>query len=219
MFRLPIVESRLESRAPVIPQRTARSFPRSQAPHGRLVCFQTGRPTCDTASTIAERDNPMSEKLLNCVLLADGHSELTEAVRGLLETAFKAVLTVTNEASLLEGAKPASTRRDGRGSVSGPQQGPGLVASGPGALPRGQGDRHQRPRRAERAAGGDGGRGRCLRAQMRDRDRPAAGRRVRLSSFSGRGAIEAGRHPRRRNHVLPVRLARRARSSGRQCLW
>ena len=45
----------------------------------------------------------MSEKLLNCVLLADGHSELAEAVRGLLETAFKAVLTVTNEGSLLEG--------------------------------------------------------------------------------------------------------------------
>lgn len=46
----------------------------------------------------------MSERLLNCVLLADGHSELTEAVRGLLETVSKAVLTVANEASLLEGA-------------------------------------------------------------------------------------------------------------------
>jgi DNA-binding NarL/FixJ family response regulator len=45
----------------------------------------------------------MSEKLLNCVVLADGHSEFTDAVRALLETAFKAVLTVTNEASLLEG--------------------------------------------------------------------------------------------------------------------
>jgi DNA-binding NarL/FixJ family response regulator len=46
----------------------------------------------------------MSEMDLNCVLLGDGHAELTEAVRGLLETAFHAVLTVADEASLLEGA-------------------------------------------------------------------------------------------------------------------
>jgi DNA-binding NarL/FixJ family response regulator len=60
---------------------------------------------CNTASAIAERESLMSDELLSCVLLADGHAELTEAVRGLLETAFKAVLTVANEASLLEGAE------------------------------------------------------------------------------------------------------------------
>jgi DNA-binding NarL/FixJ family response regulator len=47
----------------------------------------------------------MSEKLLSCVLLADGHTELAEAVRGLLETVFETVIMVADEASLLEGAR------------------------------------------------------------------------------------------------------------------
>ena len=41
----------------------------------------------------------------SCVLLADGHHALTEGVRGLLETAFGAVIMVADEASLLEGAR------------------------------------------------------------------------------------------------------------------
>jgi DNA-binding NarL/FixJ family response regulator len=46
----------------------------------------------------------MSETRLTCVLLADRHHGLTEGVRGLLETAFKTVVMVADEASLLEGA-------------------------------------------------------------------------------------------------------------------
>jgi DNA-binding NarL/FixJ family response regulator len=46
----------------------------------------------------------MPEKPLSCVLLADRHHELTEGVRGLLETAFGTVVMVADEASLLEGA-------------------------------------------------------------------------------------------------------------------
>jgi len=46
----------------------------------------------------------MSEKALSCVLLADRHHGLTEGVRGLLETAFRTVVMVADEASLLEGA-------------------------------------------------------------------------------------------------------------------
>ena len=38
------------------------------------------------------------------MLLADRHHGLTEGVRGLLETAFKTVVMVADEASLLEGA-------------------------------------------------------------------------------------------------------------------
>jgi len=44
------------------------------------------------------------EENLSCVLLADRHHGLTEAVRGLLETAFGTVLMVADEASLIEGA-------------------------------------------------------------------------------------------------------------------
>jgi len=40
---------------------------------------------------------------LSCVLLADRHHGLTEAVRGLLETTFGTVVMVADEASLLEG--------------------------------------------------------------------------------------------------------------------
>jgi DNA-binding NarL/FixJ family response regulator len=46
----------------------------------------------------------MPEKPLSCVLLADRHHELTEGVRGLLETAFGTVVMVADEASLLDGA-------------------------------------------------------------------------------------------------------------------
>jgi DNA-binding NarL/FixJ family response regulator len=41
---------------------------------------------------------------LSCVLLADRHHGLTEAVRGLLDSAFGTVMMVADEASLLEGA-------------------------------------------------------------------------------------------------------------------
>jgi DNA-binding NarL/FixJ family response regulator len=47
----------------------------------------------------------MREKPLSCVLLADRHHGLTEGVRGLLETAFRSVVMVADEASLLDGAK------------------------------------------------------------------------------------------------------------------
>jgi DNA-binding NarL/FixJ family response regulator len=46
----------------------------------------------------------MPDKRLSCVLLADRHHDLTEGVRGLLETAFGTVVMVADEASLLEGA-------------------------------------------------------------------------------------------------------------------
>ena len=46
----------------------------------------------------------MAEKSPSCVLLADRHHGLTEAVRGLLETAFGTVVMVAEEASLLEAA-------------------------------------------------------------------------------------------------------------------
>jgi DNA-binding NarL/FixJ family response regulator len=40
----------------------------------------------------------------DCVLLADRHQGLTEGIRGLLETMFKAVVMVADEASLFEAA-------------------------------------------------------------------------------------------------------------------
>ena len=46
----------------------------------------------------------MAEEALSCVLLADRHHGLTEGVRGLLETAFRSVVMVADEASLLDGA-------------------------------------------------------------------------------------------------------------------
>lgn len=46
----------------------------------------------------------MSERDLSCVLLADRHQELTQGVRGLLESAFSTVVMVADETSLLEGA-------------------------------------------------------------------------------------------------------------------
>jgi two-component system secretion response regulator SsrB len=46
----------------------------------------------------------MPETRPSCVLLADRHHGLTEGVRGLLETTFRTVVMVADEASLLEGA-------------------------------------------------------------------------------------------------------------------
>jgi two-component system secretion response regulator SsrB len=46
----------------------------------------------------------MGDAMMNCVLLADRHHGLSEGVRGLLATTFAGVFTVTDEASLMEGA-------------------------------------------------------------------------------------------------------------------
>jgi ActR/RegA family two-component response regulator len=46
----------------------------------------------------------MSEQAVSCVLLADRHHGLTEGVRGMLESAFDAVVMVADEPSLLESA-------------------------------------------------------------------------------------------------------------------
>lgn len=43
--------------------------------------------------------------MIDCVLLADRHHGLSEGVRGLLESTFKAVVMVADEASLFESAK------------------------------------------------------------------------------------------------------------------
>jgi len=44
----------------------------------------------------------------DCVLLADRHHRLSEAMRGLLETAFGSVFIVADHASLMEGAQRLS---------------------------------------------------------------------------------------------------------------
>jgi two-component system response regulator NreC len=46
----------------------------------------------------------MSNHVVNCVLLADRHHELTEGVRQLLETEFDAVVMVADTTSLFESA-------------------------------------------------------------------------------------------------------------------
>jgi DNA-binding NarL/FixJ family response regulator len=46
----------------------------------------------------------VEKEAVNCVLLADRHHGLTEGVRGLLETTFRAVVMVADEVSLLESA-------------------------------------------------------------------------------------------------------------------
>ena len=46
----------------------------------------------------------MPNASLSCVLLADRHHGLTEGLRGLLATAFKTVVMVADETSLIEGA-------------------------------------------------------------------------------------------------------------------
>jgi DNA-binding NarL/FixJ family response regulator len=43
--------------------------------------------------------------MMNCVLLADRHHGLSEAVRGLLETTFDKVFMVADQGSLMEGAE------------------------------------------------------------------------------------------------------------------
>jgi DNA-binding NarL/FixJ family response regulator len=47
----------------------------------------------------------MKPKIFSCVLLGNRHHELTESVRGLLETTFDAVVMVADETSLVESAK------------------------------------------------------------------------------------------------------------------
>src|SRR5262245_55801867 len=47
----------------------------------------------------------MTDSARGCVLLADRHHNLSEGVRGLLETAFASVFIVADEASLLQGAE------------------------------------------------------------------------------------------------------------------
>ena len=46
----------------------------------------------------------MSTEAIKCVLLADRHQSLSEGIRGLLQRQFQAVVTVADEASLLESA-------------------------------------------------------------------------------------------------------------------
>jgi DNA-binding NarL/FixJ family response regulator len=46
----------------------------------------------------------MNPGTVHCVLLADRHHGITEGIRGLLETAFDAVVMVADEISLLESA-------------------------------------------------------------------------------------------------------------------
>jgi two-component system secretion response regulator SsrB len=47
----------------------------------------------------------MPDRAINCVLLADRHHALAEGVRGLLETAFDAVVMVADQTSLFESAE------------------------------------------------------------------------------------------------------------------
>jgi two-component system secretion response regulator SsrB len=47
----------------------------------------------------------MTSDIVKCVLLADRHHGLAEGLRGLLETAFEAVVMVADEASLMESAR------------------------------------------------------------------------------------------------------------------
>jgi len=47
----------------------------------------------------------VSAAVINCVLLANRHQGLTEGVRGLLESAFDAVVMVADETSLYESAE------------------------------------------------------------------------------------------------------------------
>jgi DNA-binding NarL/FixJ family response regulator len=47
----------------------------------------------------------MDDQTTSCVLLADRHHGLSEGIRGLLESIFSTVFMVTDEASLVEGAR------------------------------------------------------------------------------------------------------------------
>jgi DNA-binding NarL/FixJ family response regulator len=46
----------------------------------------------------------MSDQEIKCVLLADRHHNLSEGIRGMLQKQFQAVVTVADEASLVESA-------------------------------------------------------------------------------------------------------------------
>jgi DNA-binding NarL/FixJ family response regulator len=50
----------------------------------------------------------MGKENIRCALLADRHHGLMEGIRGLLATKFEAVVMVSDEASLLEGASRLS---------------------------------------------------------------------------------------------------------------
>ena len=52
----------------------------------------------------------MSEANIKCVLLADRHHELSEGIRGLLESEFDAVVMVADETSLIESAAKLQPR-------------------------------------------------------------------------------------------------------------
>lgn len=47
----------------------------------------------------------MDDPTTSCVLLADRHHGLSEGIRGLLESVFSTIFMVTDEASLVEGAR------------------------------------------------------------------------------------------------------------------
>ena len=115
----------------------------------------------------------MPDKPLSCVLLADRHHGLSEGVRGLLETAFGSVVMVADEASLVDAASRllpdvavvdlSLARERGLGWLRVVRERcPDLKIIGT-----------ERSRRTQRAPRGDGRRRGCLRAQTRDRNRPA----------------------------------------------
>ena len=54
--------------------------------------------------TGAPTEDPAVREFMGCVLLAERHHGLTEGVRGLLATAFRSVVMVADETSLLDGA-------------------------------------------------------------------------------------------------------------------
>lgn len=66
------------------------------------------RPLCGGASrTFGDRELALAinDSTTSCVLLADRHHSLSEGIRGLLESVFSTVFMVTDEASLVEGAR------------------------------------------------------------------------------------------------------------------
>jgi len=119
----------------------------------------------------------MSETPLSCVLLGPPPRSHGRRAR-LLETVF-ARWSWSPTRLRCSRERSASARGGGRGRFAGPGQRPGLVARGPAALSRPQDHRPQRPRRGERPQRGAGSWRRRLRAQARDRHRPAAGHRGR----------------------------------------
>lgn len=63
------------------------------------------KSVCTLNAGVADRKNLMCKPTVKCVLLADRHHGLTEGIRGLLETAFDAVIMVADANSLFEGAE------------------------------------------------------------------------------------------------------------------